>query len=221
MLVGAAALGAGCGGSREPVETAPQPPPSFPPPAAGTEPSAPATHTVSPGETLTAIARRYGVSVAELVDANELPDPDKLSVGQPLVIPPGATGGGGGWAWPVAGGEILSPFGAGRGRDVHRGLDIRAREGQSVLAAWPGVVVYSGSGMRDYGKSVILDHGGGLTSLYAHNSALLVATGDRVERGESIAIAGRSGNATTIHCHFEVRKNAVAVDPMLYLGIRD
>jgi murein DD-endopeptidase MepM/ murein hydrolase activator NlpD len=72
--------------------------------------------------------------------------------------------------------------------------------------------------MRDYGTAVIIDHGNGLTSLYGHNSELLVSTGDRVGRGQPIARAGRSGNATTVHCHFEVRRYAKALDPVPFFS---
>jgi murein DD-endopeptidase MepM/ murein hydrolase activator NlpD len=182
------------------------------------EAASPTVHRVQRGETLSSIANRYGVSVDDFVRANDLADPDLLTVGQPLIIPAGSRGGS--WSWPVAGGEILSGFGTDRGIEVHRGVDIRADAGQPVVAAWAGVVVYSGSDMRDYGNAVILDHGGGLTSLYGHNAELLVSAGDRVGRGDPIALAGSSGNATTVHCHFEVRKNAVAIDPLELLGSR-
>jgi murein DD-endopeptidase MepM/ murein hydrolase activator NlpD len=207
----------GCGSARTPPATSPPPPGPVAGPAAEearTEAAAVRMHTVQPGEMLWSLSRHYGVSVADFVRANDLTDPDRLSVGERLIVPAHASGGA--WAWPVAGGEIVSGFGR-RGIDTHRGLDIRAQAGQQVVAAWPGVVVYAGSNMRDYGNSIILDHGGGLTSLYGHNSELLVSMGDEVGRGEPIALAGRSGNATGVYCHFEVRKNAVALDPLEFL----
>ena len=89
-----------------------------------------------------------------------------------------------------------------------------------MVAAKSGRVVYSGAGMRGYGKTIILDHGQGYRSLYAHNSALLVRVGQRVDTGQSIARLGRTGNATTDHCHFEIRRNDVPVDPLLYVSPR-
>ena len=238
LLVALTAIG--CGSARTPPETSPPPPEQAEPPSdparrsagraaappperaappvveSADTPSSVRTHTVQRGDTLSSLSRRYGVSVDDLVRANELADPDSLSIGDRLVVPERAAPAT--WLWPVAGGEILSRFGSDRGADVHRGLDIRARGGEPVLAAWPGVVVYAGGNMRDYGNAVILDHGGGLTSLYGHNSELLVRIGDEVERGDPIALAGRSGNATTVHCHFEVRKDAVALDPLEFLA---
>lgn len=221
LLVVLAATGSGCRSAKNPPETGPRSPEPAAPtvPQDATEPEATNVHTVRRGETLWSIARRYGVSVDDFVIANDIADPDRLAVGRQLIIPAGASVST--WSWPVAGGEILSGFGSDRGTEIHRGLDIRAREGQPVVAAWSGVVVYSGADMRDYGKAIILDHGGGLTSLYGHNSELLVAAGDQVVRGQTIALAGKSGNATTVHCHFEVRKNAVALDPLGFLGSRD
>jgi len=208
----------GCGSARTPPETSPPPPSPVATPAPETAAAPPAirTHTVRAGDTLWSLSRRYGVSVDDFVRVNSLAEPDRLSIGDRLIIPgPMAAGS---WLWPVAGGEILSGFGANRGADIHRGLDIRAHDRQQVVAAWPGVVVYAGGYMRDYGNAVILDHGGGLTSLYGHNAELLVSMGDEVDGGQPIALAGRSGNATTVHCHFEVRKNAVALDPLEFLA---
>jgi murein DD-endopeptidase MepM/ murein hydrolase activator NlpD len=120
------------------------------------------------------------------------------------------------FAWPVAGGEILSRYGAPRRGRRHAGLDIRGPKGQDILATRAGEVAYSGSALSGYGKMVVLDHGDGLQSVYAHASELLVKTGDRVDRGQPVARVGRTGNATTDHCHFEIRKNRVPVDPLPY-----
>ena len=94
---------------------------------------------------------------------------------------------------------------------------LAGRAGQPVLASRAGRVVYAGAGMRGYGKTVILEHDDGMQSLYAHNSALLVQLAERVEQGQAIARVGRTGNATTNHCHFEIRWNDRRVDPMRWL----
>ena len=216
LAVALAAIG--CGSARTPPATSPPPPRPVAPTAVEAEatPAPVSMHTVEPGDTLWSLSRRYAVSADDFVRANDLGNPDRLSVGDRLIIPTHAAGGV--WLWPVSGGEILSGFGSSRGARVHRGLDIRAYDHQPVVAAWSGVVVYAGANMRDYGNAVILDHGDGLTSLYGHNAELLVSIGDEVGRGEPIALAGRSGNATVVHCHFEVRKNAVAIDPLEFLA---
>jgi murein DD-endopeptidase MepM/ murein hydrolase activator NlpD len=187
------------------------------------EPPEPRSHEVSRGETLTAVARRYGTSVQALVEQNRLEDPDRLQVGQRLVVPgaPAPVAPApvlvSGMMWPVDGGHVLSPFGAPRGSRSHTGVDIGGRAGQPILASERGVVVFAGT-LRGYGSTVVLDHGGGLRSLYAHNRGLLVEEGETVERGEAIAELGRSGNATTDHCHFELRREDVPLDPLTLLS---
>ncbi len=198
-------------------------------------------HVVEPGQTLWRIARAYDVPLEELKKVNGIDDVTELEVGRMLVVPgatekldvppypapiPGSAGAsaaatvalpaGSLFVWPL-GGEILSYYGEPRRNRRHKGLDIRGRQGQPVVAAGAGRVVYSGNTMRGYGNTVILDHGNGVQSLYAHNSRLLVRVGEFVEQGEAIARVGRTGNATTEHCHFEIRKDRVPVNPLPHL----
>jgi len=186
-------------------------------------------HSVQVGETVWAISRAYGVPVDEIVNVNRLADVTDIPVGYDLLIPgatelrdvprtdlygeyrPGPV-----LDWPVAGREILSRFGAPRNGYSHTGLDINGRKGDPVTAAGDGTVTHS-SAMRGYGKTVIIDHGGGIKTLYAHNTALLVHVGDKVTRGQPIAKVGRTGNASTDHVHFEVHRDGVAVDPLKHL----
>jgi murein DD-endopeptidase MepM/ murein hydrolase activator NlpD len=101
-------------------------------------------------------------------------------------------------------------------RRLHTGIDLRAASGTPIKAAAPGEVVFAGW-RGGYGNCTIIDHGGGVATLYAHQSALKVAQGDEVSRGQVIGAAGATGNATGPHLHFEVRVNGVPVDPMPYL----
>jgi murein DD-endopeptidase MepM/ murein hydrolase activator NlpD len=123
-----------------------------------------------------------------------------------------------GFEWPVAGGHVVSYFGAHRRTHRHAGVDIAGDRGQEIIAARAGVVTFSGRTRTGYGNLVILDHGYGIESLYAHDQAVLVRIGDKVEKGQPIARVGRTGNATTPHCHFEIRKDRVPVDPLLYVS---
>jgi len=194
-------------------------------------------HLVQHGQTLWRIARTYGVGVDELAAANSIADPTELTVGTSLFVPgatvtlevpvysataaaPAKLDAGmprGEWIWPVSGGRIVSYYGAPRKTHRHQGVDIQGLHGTGVVAASPGRVVYSGDSMRGYGKTVIVDHGGGYRSLYAHNSKLIVREGQRVKRGQLIARVGQSGNASSDHCHFEIRKNDVTIDPLRYV----
>ncbi|WP_425058454.1 Murein hydrolase activator EnvC [Sporomusa carbonis] len=132
----------------------------------------------------------------------------------------GAAGGSGAMMWPASG-PITSPFGWRThpifGTQIfHTGIDIGADYGDQVAAADSGVVVYSGW-MGGYGKAVIIDHGGGISTLYAHNSELLVEEGARVRKGQIISRVGSTGYSTGPHLHFEVRENGSPVSPFSYL----
>ncbi len=123
--------------------------------------------------------------------------------------------------FPVTG-EITSEFGwrthpiFGNQR-YHSGIDIAAEAGTEILAAQSGVVITAGW-IGGYGNTVMIDHGGGIVSLYGHNQSLAVDVGQTVTQGQVIAYCGSTGNSTGPHCHFEVRLNGDAVDPNDYVN---
>lgn len=121
---------------------------------------------------------------------------------------------GGQLAWPVAG-PVTSGFGSRWGR-VHEGIDIGVGSGTPVHAAAAGTVVYAGW-MSGYGNIVVIDHGNGLSTVYAHNSSLVVGQGAAVGTGFVVALSGSTGHSTGPHVHFEVRLNGAPVDPLGYL----
>lgn len=122
--------------------------------------------------------------------------------------------------WPVSG-EITSPYGY-RTHPIwgttiyHSGIDIGVDEGTPVHAADGGTVAWSGW-MGGYGYAVVIDHGNGMSTLYAHNSEVAVSEGQDVGKGQVVAYAGSTGNSTGPHVHFEVRISGDPVDPMGYL----
>ena len=119
-----------------------------------------------------------------------------------------------GFIWPVQG-TLTSPFGPRWGR-IHEGLDIAAATGTPIVAAAAGRVIVSGwSG--GYGYLVVVDHGNGIATAYAHNSSLVASVGQQVVQGQLIAYVGNTGNSFGSHVHFEVRVNGAAVDPLGYL----
>jgi len=123
---------------------------------------------------------------------------------------------------PVSGGWLSSRFGyrkdpvTGR-RHYHRGLDFAGKRGTPIFALADGVVTYSGVN-GGYGNLVELEHADGYVSRYAHNSSNLVPVGQRVNKGQTIALMGSTGKSTGTHLHLEVRKGGQAVDPMPYIN---
>ncbi len=129
-----------------------------------------------------------------------------------------------GWTLPVAG-SISSPFGARPYKPVagvgafHYATDLAAGCGQSVYAAASGTVVYAGW-LGSYGYWVLIDHGDGTQTGYAHNSSLLVARGQQVSAGATVALVGTTGASSGCHVHFETRVNGTRVDPQPFMYSR-
>ncbi len=204
-------------------------------------------HIVKRGETIRRIAKSYGIAPRELIDVNDLRHPRQLEVGMEIFIPgatrarklpslppdaqpenevaepepapllpvrPPAGAKEAKLRWPLRG-VLYSRYGVRRGQR-HDGIDIAAPEGTGIGAAAGGTVVYAGE-QSGYGSIVILRHEGGLLTLYAHASRLLVRHGDRVGAGQPIARVGRSGRASGPHLHFEVREGTRPRNPLSYL----
>ncbi len=118
------------------------------------------------------------------------------------------------WLWP-ADGVLAGRFGGAGGK----GIDIVGAHQSPVRAAAPGKVVYSGSGLRGYGRLLIVKHAGEFLSAYAHNDSVLVKEGDTVAAGQQIAVMGDS-DADRVKLHFEIRRYGKPLDPMDYLPER-
>jgi len=197
-------------------------------------------HTVQKGQTLYRIAKTYELDVKVLQRANHIGDPSKLREGTRLWIPgarrvlqipdkphphtakkktsPTVKPRKGFFIWPTKG-TLTSRFGMRNGRK-HEGIDIAAPKGTPVHSAADGNVVFSGWGPTGYGKMVIIKHKHHLTTLYAHNSKLLVKKGSRVKQGQRISLMGNTGRSTGPHLHFEVRNDTHPKDPIKYLSVK-
>jgi murein DD-endopeptidase MepM/ murein hydrolase activator NlpD len=195
-------------------------------------------HTVQRGENLFRIGKAYDVTYQELARINRIQDPGQVRVGDRIFIPGAARqlpvevitpatvslkptippeprdGPQPGIVWPVSG-SVSSGFGR-RGASFHDGVDILAPEGAPIRAVESGEVVFSDE-LRGYGNMVIIRHAGGIVSVYAHNRTNRVAEGRTVAKGEVIAEVGSTGRASAPHLHFEIRRDNVAEDPLLYL----
>jgi murein DD-endopeptidase MepM/ murein hydrolase activator NlpD len=153
---------------------------------------------------------REEATLAALIRARQLPadaadTPDNA---------PAAKVSGSGLAWPTQG-TVTSGFGY-RWGALHAGIDIANNQGTPVRAAKAGTVILAGWN-GGYGNCIVIDHGGGFSTLYGHNVRLRVSEGQRVSQGDLIADMGSTGNSTGPHSHFETRVNGNPQDPMRYL----
>lgn len=148
------------------------------------------------------------------------PQPDASSAALKPAPPPAAPGSSAGdddhvdWGWP-AGGRVLAGF----SEATNKGLDIVGKIGDPVYASASGRVVYSGTGLRGYGKLIIIKHNQTYLSAYAHNSNILVKEGQNVTKGQKIAEVGNT-DAPQAKLHFEIRRLGKPVDPAKYLPDR-
>lgn len=190
-------------------------------------------HKVSEGETIYSIAKKYKTEPQKIVNFpfNDFTDLNTfaLSVGQTLVVPDGvqlqaapvlrpsyssgqmAAGGSGQFSWPAGGAITQYPIW------YHMAFDI-ANPGQPpITAAGEGTVILVEYFNYGYGRHTIVDHGGGLSTLYGHMTEIYVKAGDKVSRGQVIGKMGSTGRSTGTHLHFEVRKNGTPVNPASFL----
>ncbi|MDJ0956059.1 MAG: peptidoglycan DD-metalloendopeptidase family protein [Arenicellales bacterium] len=155
------------------------------------------------------------VSPPKKVTKNTAPPSSKSSKSTFKSTTPAQISSKSGWIWPVKG-PILKRFSAKAG---NKGIDIGGESGRGIRAAADGKVVYAGSGLRGYGKLIIVKHDEVYLSAYAHNSKLLVADGSAVVRGQQIALMGDTGT-DRVKLHFEIRQRGKPVNPLKYLPKR-
>jgi len=189
-------------------------------------------HTVVQGDTLDSIAQQYKAEVSAIIEYeyNNLESPYNLSLGQQLIvpggkkpyqahvvhvysgpIPQGATKGTGSFGWPTSG-TVTQGF-----KPRHKAIDIGAPMGTPIIAADSGYVVKVGWSEYGYGRYVVVDHGNGFQTLYAHLNTILVESGQSVAKGGRIGSMGSTGRSTGPHLHFEIRYGGVQRNPFGYL----
>lgn len=204
-------------------------------------PLAGVAYTVKSGDTLESVAKKFSAEQQPILDYpfNDVPDDLSLKVGQLLIIPDGvppevkappkpkpqpqylaqgpsspafSAPGGGQFIWP-AGGSLSQYFSW-----YHPGIDIANRSAPGIAAADGGMVVVAGwPDAQGYGNRVVLDHGNGYTSLYAHLSNIYVSVGETVSRGQLIGQMGSTGRSSGIHLHLEIHYKGVAINPLAIL----
>ncbi len=195
-------------------------------------------YIVGPGDNLSVVAERHGLSLGELAAANGLEPPFKIRPGQGLIIPaseierrpqkqssPSVAGplapppplSPEGFLWPVQG-EVIGTFEQNSAKGRSGGINIRARRGTPVRAADNGIVAYAGEALKGYGRMILIRHADGYVTLYAHNDVLLAGEGEVVRRGQAIAEVGSSGDVIDSQLHFELRKGSEPIDPTRILA---
>lgn len=200
----------------------------------------PAEHyVVQPGDTLYKIAYEFGLDVRDVAAWNALSDPNHIRAGDRLrLLPPRAAKAAAAspeavrkaakspskptpepdaeptsWVWPLHG-KLLAGFNESAG---NKGIDLAGVVGEPIVATTNGVVVYTGEGLRGYGKLTIIRHSPTALSAYAHQSRILVTEGQAVTQGQKIGEVGDS-DADRVKLHFEIRYLGRPVDPLLYLS---
>lgn len=194
------------------------------------------TYKVKRGDTILALAKRYKTTIGKILDANGLRPEDDILIGEELVLPDATppprprpaprsataftaptsamNDAGGAMLWPTSARRVTQYYGW-----RHRGLDIAGPMRTPIYAAEDGIVTFSGWNRGGYGNMVIIDHGNGLYTRYAHATRNLVRTGDHVKRGVVIQLMGSTGRSTGSHIHFEVMKGGTynRVNPLNYV----
>ncbi len=122
-----------------------------------------------------------------------------------------------GFVWPVRG-KVISSYGAKAGGLYNEGINIAAPRGTPVASAADGVVAYVGNDLASYGNLVLIRHGGGIVSAYAHMDSVTVSKGSRIYKGQTIGTVGTSGTVSNAQLHFEIRKGTETLDPLQFLG---
>lgn len=200
-------------------------------------------HEVKIGETLSALSSRYAVPAGKIIDANNLSDPNGIEPGQFLYIPlkPRSSlldipdgyrklrmnnenvlthskpiHNEGHFIWPITG-SVITRFGVKKNDFVTKGIDVRAMSGAQVHASRSGTITFAGMEANGKGKMIIIDHGAGVESIYAHNSEILVKVGESIKQRDIISRVYSTGDDETF-LHFEIRKNGQPVDPLQYLN---
>lgn len=199
------------------------------------------SHVVKSGDTLSSVAKKYSAEDQAILDFpfNDIPDDFSLKVGQLLIVPDGSppqaavparprsqpqylaqgpgspafsAPGGASFIWPTSGG--ITQYYAW----YHPGIDIANRSGPGIAASDGGTVVVAGwPDNQGYGNRIVIDHGNGYRSLYAHLSNIYVSPGETISRGQLIGQMGSTGRSTGIHLHLEIHYNSIPLNPLAIL----
>lgn len=183
-------------------------------------------HRVERGQTLWKISKIYHVDIEEIAKINKISDATNIEINQLIFIPRSQIlknpvynkSENEDFIWPIKGNTITS-FGQSFNNIINKGINIKPDNDTDVLAARGGKVIFYTANFKNYGKTIIIDHGDGFSTVYTRNSKVFVKTGDIVEKGTVIAKVGSSGSRDKDkYLHFEIRKGHLPQNPCFYLS---
>jgi LysM repeat protein len=180
-------------------------------------------HRVEKGQTLWRISKMYNVDLDELVQINRISDITKVEVNQLIFIPHRQKkisvpikGYSDDFIWPNRG-RVISTFGQTFNNMINKGINIQPYNNLSVVASRSGKVVFYADNFGAFGKTIIIEHSDGFSTVYARNSQVFVKAGDSVQKGTAIAKIGQAGRDKNTYLYFEIRKGYLAQNPIFYL----
>ena len=181
-------------------------------------------HRVQKGQTLWKISKIYSIDLDELTRVNHITNNASVEAGQQIFIPNRTKaqmqtvhyGNNEDFIWPLRG-RVTGLYGQTINNMLNKGINIEPTSSLDVRASRGGKVVFLSDHFSGLGKTIILDHGDGLFTVYARNSEVFVKPGDNVEKGFNIARAGASGRDRNTYLHFEVRRRHLPENPLYYL----
>ena len=180
-------------------------------------------HRVEKGQTLWRISKIYSADLDEIVRINRILDATSIEPGQFIFIPSAQKKqylSSQSWAedfsWPLKG-RVITSFGQTFNDMINKGINIQGVKGQDVVASRSGKVIFYDSNFENFGKTIIIEHSDGFSTVYARNSEVLVKIGDYVQRRTVIAKVGSSDRDKNAYLHFEIRKGYIPQNPYFYL----
>ncbi len=181
-------------------------------------------HRIEAGQTLWKISQIYNVDIDDILRLNHISEDATIEAGQILLIPKRLAASNeqlvksssDDFIWPLKG-RVIAGFGSNYHNLMNKGINIQAQTGADILATRGGRVVFYAANFGNFGKTIIIDHGDGLRSVYSRVSDIFVRPGDNVQSGALIGRVGSSLRDKNSYLHFEIRKGALPQNPLFYL----
>jgi len=180
-------------------------------------------HRVERGQTLWRISKIYSADLDEIVRINRIPDATSIESGQLIFIPSvqrkqyfPVQSSAEDFSWPLRG-RVITSFGQTFNDMINKGINIQRVRSDDVIASRSGKVIFYDTDLDNFGKTVIIEHSDGFSTVYARNSEVFVKIGDYVQRGTVIAKVGSSNRDKNTYLHFEIRKGYIPQNPYFYL----